>query len=295
MAASPAASSSPLSRSRAPHRAHRRALWHVIAWTMLIGLSATLRLWGLGLFPHYIYDEYYYIPAALSLLGHPLPQTLALAPPGYDPNLFSAPPFAKEVFAFSLSLFGANPWAGRLPSAILGTMVPLFTYGLARDLFPTSRRIPWIAAWLMAFDGLAVSLSRLAILDSVALPLVVLNGWGLWRIHQMIQGQRPWSRRLVILWGLSLGLGLAAKWNGAQMILLSWIVLLWDESVWRRWPWRQQLTLGLAPTFIALGAYIATYLYAWPQGLAPCCFKAFRGSAVFGGCAGCLHCLHICS
>lgn len=237
-----------------------------LAMTALVFVAGLLRFVGLGTYPRYIFDEYYYVPAALSLLGHPLARTANLAPPGYDPNLFSAPPFAKEIFALSISLFGNNPWAWRLPSALLGSLVPVLIYGLARDLFPQSRRIPWAAAWLAAFDGLFLSLSRIALLDSIALPFLIANGWGLWRVHQMLQGQRPWSTRFVILWGISLGLGFAAKWNGAQMILLSWIVLALSIRRGTTRPIRHHLFAWLASTFIALFAYIATYLYAWPQG-----------------------------
>ena len=252
------------SESSSPSRSP--VAWSWFALLPVLGVAALLRFIGLGLYPGYIYDEYYYVPAALSLLGHPITRTLAQAPAGYDPNLLSAPPFAKEIIALSIWLFGNHPEAWRLPSAVLGTIVPLLVYGLTRDLFPGHPRIAWGTAALAAVDGLLVTLSRVALLDSIALPLLIANGWGLWRVHQMIQGIRPWSARFIGIWGLGLGLGFAAKWNGAQMILLSWIVLAWDTPLWARHPRKHQLMLWLAPTFIALSAYIVTYGYAWPQG-----------------------------
>lgn len=242
------------------------AAWSWPALLPVLALGALLRFVGLGLFPGYMYDEYYYVPAALSLLGHPITRTLAQAPAGYDPNLLSAPPFAKEIIALSIGLFGNHPEAWRLPSAVFGTAVPLLLYGLTRDLFPGHPRIAWGAAALAAVDGLSLSLSRIALLDSIALPLLIANGWGLWRVHQMLQGTRPWSDRFLWIWGIGLGLGFAAKWNGAQMILLSWIVLAWDIPLWTRLSRQRRLLLGLAPTFIALGAYLIPYGYAWPQG-----------------------------
>ena len=60
----------------------------------------------------------------------------------------------------------------RLPGALAGASLPVTTWWLARTLFPDRPRIAGGAAIVVALSGLGLSHSRVALLDSTAVPAV---------------------------------------------------------------------------------------------------------------------------
>ena len=142
------------------HPRHPVVLWRT--WIVLGAieiLAFCLRWIGYARYPHMIYDEYYYVPAADVLLGRKSPVHIAHMVPGIDPNLLSHPPLAKELIALSILWFGNHPWAWRLPGEVFGLTVPLVIYVLVRQMFQ-SRLAAEVSALLSAFDGLMISISR---------------------------------------------------------------------------------------------------------------------------------------
>lgn len=250
-------------------KSHRRTDFYPAPrpqWWMLLPIEAVAflaRFIGLGSYHGLIYDEYYYVTAADVLLHRTPPVLVKHLVFGIDPNLLSAPPFAKEVIAASIWLFGNNPWAWRLPGALLGSLVPVAMYFFAQAIF-SNRWVSLLAALLAAVDGLMVSTSRLALLDSIAFPFVVGNLlwlwilWGRLREGQKIPGKMLWG------FGVSLGLGLSAKWIGAQTILMAWIILVWSWPHVRRS--RSRWLLAGSVTVIPLVTYFLTYAYAFASG-----------------------------
>ncbi len=226
-------------------------------------IAFLVRFVGLGSYHGLIYDEYYYVTAADVLLHqHPLVLVKHLVY-GTDPNLLSAPPFAKEVIAGAIAVFGNNSWIWRLPSALLGALVPMIVYLLAQTMF-RNRHVAWIAAALSAVDGLMVSTSRLALLDSIAFPFVIWNLTVLWQMWNDLSHGREVKNRTLWVFGITLGLGFSAKWIGAQTILMSWIIFVLS---WRLiWSNRQRWLYLSSVTIIPLGVYFLTYAYAFPSG-----------------------------
>lgn len=245
----------------------RRPLVPMRPWLVLGAieiLAFCLRWIGYGRYPHLIYDEYYYVPAADVLLGRKSPVHIPHMVPGIDPNLLSHPPLAKELIALAILWFGNHPWAWRLPGEVLGLTVPLLIYFLVRQMF-SSPLVAEIAALLTACDGLMISMSRVALPDSTAFPWVVLNLLGLWVLVARLRQGKPTRFGWWALWGVSLGLGLAAKWIGAQTILASWIFLGINYRLFQRMG-RRWLYYTLTVTWIPLGAYFLTYFYAFRSG-----------------------------
>ncbi len=236
------------------------------SWWALIPIELIaflVRFVGLGNYHGLIYDEYYYVTAADVLLHLHPPVLVKHLVYGIDPNLLSAPPFAKEVIAGAIACFGNSPWIWRLPGAFLGAVVPLIIYLLAQRMFG-SRRVAWIAAALSAVDGLMVSTSRLALLDSIAFPFVIWNLTVLWQIWRDLSLNRDIKRTTLWVFGITLGLGFSAKWIGAQTILMAWIIL---SLSWRQILSNSQKWLYLASvTVIPLAIYFLTYAYAFPSG-----------------------------
>ncbi|MCY0881289.1 MAG: glycosyltransferase family 39 protein, partial [Firmicutes bacterium] len=235
-----------------------------ILWGIML-IAAAVRLIGFGRYHGLIYDEYYYVPAALTLLSRPSPVLIPHAVPGIDPNLLSAPPFAKEVIAASIWIFGNHAWAWRLPGEILGILAVGGLYALTRDMFQ-SRATALVAAGLAAVDGLMITMSRVALLDSIAFPLVVLNGWMLWRLSAALRRGQAVRWPHWAGWGILLGLGLSAKWIGAQTILLAWVWLAGHKKFWPGQPLLSRWMAALSVTFVPLVVYFLTYFYAWPSG-----------------------------
>lgn len=229
----------------------------------LVGIAIVallLRLIGVGRYPGLIYDEYYYVPAADVLLHRTPPVLVKNMVPGIDPNLLSHPPLAKELIAASIYLLGNHPWVWRLPGVLLGTLAPLFIAGIAWELFH-HRGISLMAALLGAADGLMITMSRVALPDSTAVPLVLLALWVLVRIMgRVIRHERVAKGSWVAL-GVTLGLALAAEWIGGQAILLGWLACFMQPRV--RKAWRNWL---LATTIIPFFVYFLTYAYSWPHG-----------------------------
>lgn len=240
-------------------------------------VALLVRLIGVGRFSGYIYDEAYYVATAQNLLGLKVASGAAIHPPLVpftDPNLFSAPPFGKEVIAAAIWLFGNHPWAWRLPGVILGASLPLAGWLLARRLFGRDRRVAGIAAALLALEGLGIGISRVALLDSVGVPLAI---WGLvavlWAGPALLDPRPPRGAvTLLLLAGVLLGLATATKWTGAQALLAAGASLLAflifrlrsAPSLARR-----QIVRALALWFLALVplpvlVYGATY--AWGLG-----------------------------
>ncbi len=234
--------------------------WVLIPIEIIAFLS---RFIGLGTYHGLIYDEYYYVTAADVLLHHKPPVLVSHMVYGIDPNLLSAPPFAKEVIAASIWMFGNNPWIWRLPSALLGSLVPVAVYFFAQAIF-SNRWVSALSAGLAAVDGLMVSTSRLALLDSIAFPFVVLNLLMFWHLWQRIREGKSISVSWLWVFGVTLGLGFSAKWIGAQTILMVWIILaLSIRSLWRapsRW------MVAASVTVIPLFTYFLTYYYAFGSG-----------------------------
>ncbi len=253
----------------APNRSTKPSVSRLFAWRpwLIVGtieiLSFCVRWIGYGRYPGLIYDEYYYVPAADILLGRHSPVHVRHAVPGIDPNLLSHPPLAKELIALCLLWFGNHPWAWRLPGEVLGILVPIGVFLTARALFD-SELTGYIAALLSAVDGIMITISRVALPDSTAFPFVILNMLGLWLLMARMRNGRQTKPWVWILWGVSLGLGLAAKWIGAQTILASWLFLLANKK-WIGSP-KKWLVIALSVTWIPLIAYFLTYFYAFGSG-----------------------------
>ncbi|MGC8488972.1 MAG: PQQ-binding-like beta-propeller repeat protein [Clostridia bacterium] len=245
-------------------------------------LAVLVRVVGAGAYHGYAYDEAYYVATAQNLLGLPMLHGSALTGPitrFTDPNLFSAPPFGKELIAAAIWLFGNHPWAWRLPGGLLGASLPAAGFFLARFLFPKPRLVAWTAGFFLTFEGLGIGLSRAALLDSTVVPLAV---WGI--LVTVVAGvglvaeHTRTSQVLALLGGGALlGLALATKWTGAQALLAAAGILavgffsaLRQLPNPRAWPVLRTLLLyAAALVVVPLAVYVATYLWgAGPTGFA---------------------------
>ncbi len=199
-----------------------------IGLLMLIGLI--LRLYTSSDFFLHEWDERYHALVAKNLIDFP-----------FKPMLYRNPvlPFQIENWpanhvwlhkqpiplwgmALSMSFFGVNEIALRLPSIILTTIGIALTFEIGRQLFNT--RVGFLAAFLYSISGVIIELSsgRIATdhIDIFFLFFIELA------IFMAIKFSRGKKSIYNILCGVSIGLAILSKWLPALVVLPIWGLLL---------------------------------------------------------------------
>jgi dolichyl-phosphate-mannose--protein O-mannosyl transferase len=254
-------------------------------------VATLLRLVGLG-HPHeLVFDETYYVKDAytLSHLGYegswPADANLSFNAGHPDiyldsPSFVVHPPVGKWIIAAGLAIFGAgNPVGWRIAVAIAGILLVLLTMLIAQRLF-RSTLLAVIAGGLLAIDGNAIVLSRVAVLDSM-LALFALLGVGAVLIDRTRterrlavwvaeQDERPtawgpvfWNRPWLLAAGVAFGLASGVKWSGLYFLAVFAIYSLGSEVLMRR---RAGIPLWFSGTVLRQGS--ATFLLMVPIALA---------------------------
>lgn len=143
-----------------------------------------------------IFDEKFYVPAALGILDRQ-----------HDEN-YQHPPLAKQLVALSIAAVGDSPWGWRLASVIMGALSLVALYQLA--LLGMSSYYALIAVILVFANGLFFTLSRLALLEifTLGFTLLALAAW-----MRRLYGNSGRGVMTLFLPGLFFGLALAAKWS----------------------------------------------------------------------------------
>ena len=262
-------------------------------------LAAVLRLWNLG-YPHsLVFDETYYVKDAYTLqhFGYE-----AAWPADADkqfnagkvdiftdqPAFVVHPPLGKWMISLGLAVFGAESSVGwRITTAIVGILAVALICVIAKSLF-SSTLLATIAGGLLAIDGNAIVMSRVALLDNSVMFFVLL-GFGavlldrrqsasrlaLWLARRADAGRTIdwgpalWWRPWLIAAGLAFGLATAVKWNGAYFLAGFAIYTLIVDAVARRRAgvtfWGTGTVLKQAPASFLLTVPIAlaVFLTSW--------------------------------
>lgn len=245
---------------------------------MLLLVAGALRFYRLGEPARIYFDETYYAGDANSLLSHGVEWKLEEDPP--TPDFVVHPPVGKWALATGIGLFGYDSYGWRFASAIAGTLTVLVLYLAGVRLF-RRRGIAALAALLLTVDGLAFTMSRIAMLDVFLLLFVTVGFWLLlvdrdrqWQVVQALApaaGERPDPRAPLPRWphpwrwlaGLAFGLALATKWSALLAIAAAGLFLVVSELAWRRRiTGRAFAALGRAVASIA-GALVAVPLLVY--------------------------------
>ncbi|WP_255447199.1 dolichyl-phosphate-mannose--protein mannosyltransferase [Schumannella soli] len=278
-------------------RWHRLATWGAPAIVLLVAIVT--RLVNLSS-PHaLVFDETYYAKDAWSQLhlGYEGSWTdgddakfLAGDTDVYtDTASFVAhPPLGKWVIALGMMVFGVQDAIGwRISVAIVGILLVVLTMAIAHGLF-RSRIITALSGGLLAIDGNAIVMSRVALLD-VILALFCLLGvgamlldraWAKRRIerwvvqrelgHRHTDWGRPiWWRPWMLAAAVAFGAASAVKWSGIWFLAIFAILSIVMEAIDRRragiafWPTSAVLVQGPVSFLLLVPLAAAVHLASW--------------------------------
>jgi dolichyl-phosphate-mannose-protein mannosyltransferase len=210
-----------------------------IALAAIVLIGAAARFVGLSGIDRPYFDEKYYVIQAQERVE-------SLEPVDRPAH----PPLGTWLIAGGIGLVGDRPLGWRMVPATAGVASVVLTYAVAQLAW--SR--PWLslgAAGLVALDGMAVVMSRLAILDGLQVPFALAAVAAVLAWRRDPQRRRRWW----ILAGIAVGAATAIKWNGALLILP--VVggrLLWPCGG------RRQLVVDIATVgAVATLLYVASY------------------------------------
>jgi dolichyl-phosphate-mannose--protein O-mannosyl transferase len=272
-------------------RAVQRSILEVTGFVSVMVIAALTRLWNLGYPAKLVFDETYYVKDALSLSleGHEKSW-----PDGADSAFQSGnvlgyldqaafvvhPPLGKWLIATGIWLTGPDESTGwRLSTALLGIATVGLLMLVALKLF-RSVPVAILAGFLLAIDGLAITLSRTALLDASLTFFLLLGFWFFLldqqssrvKITRAIEGSVNsiiWFRPWLILTGVVLGAASSIKWSGLYLLAGIGLYVVVSESLLRKnsgesnW-WNKGLFAQGAFSFLSLvPTAIGTYLLTW--------------------------------
>ena len=280
--------------------ARARRLYAWLGPAIVLVIAAVLRLWNLAAAHDLMnqFDETYYVEDAWTLLNLGYEGSW---PGGAnerflsgDVNIFTTnpsfvvhPPLGKWIIALGMMVLGPESgWGWRITTALLGIASVLLLMLIARRL-TRSTTFAVVAGLLMAVDGLAISMSRVALLDT-SLTFFVLLAFlfvvrdrerTMTRIAESVAarfdgdaapswGPVLWNRPWLIAAGAALGAASAVKWSGAWVLAGLGVYLVVTDALARRragvlfWPTdavRQGLVTFLLFVPIAVLVYVASW------------------------------------
>lgn len=249
----------PVARGHEPASARirrRRRAVTLLVLVVLLAVAGTTRLYRLGQPPEVYFDETYYVTDARALLEV-----------GTEREFAVHPPLGKWIIAGGIAAVGDDPVGWRVTAALAGALTVGVTYLVGLRMF-RRRGTAALAALLLAVDGLAFTMSRIAMLDAFLALFVVVGFWLLVRDRD-----RQWEappepaerlprRRHPSRWlaGMALGLALATKWSALLAIGAAGLFVIGSELVWRRRLTGSPWTRVWAPAVSTLGALVAVPL-----------------------------------
>ncbi|HUL84444.1 MAG TPA: phospholipid carrier-dependent glycosyltransferase [Actinomycetota bacterium] len=249
--------------------------WRRLALPCLILLAAAvLRLWSLPSPPSLYWDEQYYVFDAEVYLHGGFGQPVGNPPPVKidDEGTWIHPPMGKWIIALlGVGPLGLHAFGWRLPSALFGIAGVALLYLLALRLWGSPGWAAF-AAVLLAFDGLHIVQSRLAMLD-IFLSTFIIAGFLFLVLDRQRLGRAAatrWPRTTRVfgspwrLWaGVAFGAAVATKWSGfyalALAVLLCAVWSLRRDGPRDRSRAREAATIGLSLAVVPLLVYLLSY------------------------------------
>ncbi|MGE5551472.1 MAG: glycosyltransferase family 39 protein [Bacteroidota bacterium] len=151
-----------------------------------------------------------------------------------EPFESTHPPLGKILIALGVAVFGMNPFGWRIVGTLFGiALIPLM-YVFAKRIFKKTE-YAFLAAFLMAFDFMHFTQSRIATIDIYSVFFTILMYYFIYQYYRLNFHQHGLKRTLVPLGlaGLFFGIGAACKWTSAYSGLGLGIIIL--IVLWQRY------------------------------------------------------------
>jgi 4-amino-4-deoxy-L-arabinose transferase-like glycosyltransferase len=123
------------------------------------------------------------------------------------PRIFGEPQFEKPILYYwlvagSYKIFGINEWAGRLPSALPGTLLVLLTYAFTTRVF--NRRTGLLAGVVLG-SGLEYAIMSRLMLTDIALALFIAGAlFSYWLAVEDVRHRTRWVLLHFVFGGLAM-------------------------------------------------------------------------------------------
>ncbi|MDD2385524.1 MAG: glycosyltransferase family 39 protein [Bacteroidales bacterium] len=187
------------------------------------------------LHPH---DEKYHALVAKNMVTHPFTPTLYEKPVHeVDYRNWAAnhiwlhkQPVPLWTMALSISIFGTNEFAVRLPSILLSSLGIWVLYQISLFFFNSKnqRTIAWLSAFLFAINGLILELTggRIAT-DHYDVFFMIFILIAIYFTIKFVQTEKPIYN---IITGFFIGLAVLTKWLPAFIVIALWLILIYDTQ-----------------------------------------------------------------
>lgn len=207
----------------------------IVALAIIVAIGAGFRLWDLGN-AELTFDEGLYAFRSVGYLDYlesaaqPTPVQLfsGRALPWWTRLSFhDHPPFLFLVQRVSFMALGDSLFAARLPSALAGIAAIMLMFFIVRRLLQ-SDVAGLIAAALVSVSSAHVFISRLAMMESVLVALLLLN---ILAFLRFIEHPRRW-----IAFGTSFGLVLLTKYVGVVLLpVYIAVIAIQQPALFKHW------------------------------------------------------------
>ncbi|MDP3764439.1 MAG: glycosyltransferase family 39 protein [bacterium] len=258
----------------------------------IMALAGILRLWGLGS-AELLFDESFYsfrsigwldylespyqttpvqwfIPSEVeglmdgesnrTMSGTNMPWWLKLSFHDHPPLFF----LIQKVF---FNLFGDSLFISRLPSAIFGLGFVYLIYLIGKKLFK-KESAGLISAFIAAISFAHISLSRLAMLESVLFFFILLNIYYFLKLLEMDSASSPQAKKYWWQFGLTFGMAMLTKYIAVFLIptYLVFLVIKKVQPSWKVEPsrisWRS-ICLAIVLAIIIFSPVIVYNIYSY--------------------------------
>lgn len=211
---------------------------------IILLLASILRLYNLWYPNTYVFDEVYHgFTAKEYIQNHKEAWEWWTTPPPGVAYEWTHPPLAKEIMAVSMGLLRSmDPWAYRLPGALLGILSVYLVYLLGRKIF-NSEKVGLISAFAFSLDGLNFVQSRTGMNDIYFVTFML--ACILFFLHKRF-----------FISAIFLGLAIASKWTGFYLFGLIMILATIGRIRLKDLAW-----FYLVPPLIYLLSYAPFFLY----------------------------------
>ncbi|MEG0766567.1 MAG: phospholipid carrier-dependent glycosyltransferase, partial [Clostridia bacterium] len=150
---------------------------------------------------------------------------------GMTPLETTHPPLGKVFIMWGIQIFGMTPFGWRFMGALAGVLMIPAMYMIGKVLFG-KKEYAFLAAFLMAFDCMHLTQTRIATIDSFPVLFIILMYLCMFRYLQMSFHHEKLLRTLLplALSGVFMGLGVASKWIAVYAGIGLAVLFFWSMA-----------------------------------------------------------------